>query len=328
MEKLLTLSVAAYNVENYLAKALDSCCEAKMFEYLEVLIVNDGSKDNTSSIGAFYEKQYPSVFRVIDKKNGGYGSTINAALSCAQGKYFKLLDGDDWVSPEGLDKFLEYLSNCDSDVVVSNCRTVYEGTDHFEDFNYANTMPEGQIFNYADVKDNFCMEMHLLAFKTENLRNAKVNIQEKCFYTDIEFVIQGIIPSRTIEFCHALVYCYRIGREGQSVSLEGYRKHNLDHERVLKKLMRLHEEMSKDDTAKIELIEKRIIDMAKNQFTNYLRLKTSLSAWKALINFERDLKLNHPSIYKGMKGNVIKIARNTMYLPYPLLSLYTIKKSK
>lgn len=328
MEKLLTLSVAAYNVQDYLAKTLDSCCKIRMFSCLEVLIVNDGSKDNTSAIGSVYEKKYPDIFRVINKENGGYGSTINSALSSSRGKYFKLLDGDDWVNPEGLDQLLAYLSKCDSDVVVSNCCTVYEGSDRVEDFNYADTMPEGAVFNYSDVKASFCMEMHLLAFKTEMLKVAKIKIQEKCFYTDIEFVIQAIIPSSTIEYCHAMVYCYRIGREGQSVSLEGYRKHNSDHEKVLKKLIALLKEMNKEDGAKVELIEKRVIDMAKNQFINYLRLKTSISAWKSLIDFDRGLKNDHPQIYNEMKGKVIKIIRGTRYLTYPVFSLYTIKKSK
>ena len=90
MNKVLTISIAAYNVEEYLAETLDSCIvHPNLQSYLEVLIVDDGSTDGTLEIAQEYEKEYPEVFHVISKENGGYGSTINAALKIATGKYQK-----------------------------------------------------------------------------------------------------------------------------------------------------------------------------------------------------------------------------------------------
>ena len=78
MEKTLTITIPSYNVENTLRETVDSLLVPSILNDLEILIVNDGSKDSTSVIGHEYERQYPQTVRVIDKKNGGHGSKINA----------------------------------------------------------------------------------------------------------------------------------------------------------------------------------------------------------------------------------------------------------
>lgn len=120
--KLLTISIAAYNVEKYLEKALTSMiCSPTAMEKLEVIIEDDGSTDGTLSIAKKYEKLYPDVYRAIHKENGGYGSTINNSIVLAQGKYFKQLDGDDWFDTENIEQFLNWLSAVDADFVVTPC---------------------------------------------------------------------------------------------------------------------------------------------------------------------------------------------------------------
>ena len=95
MQKLLTISVAAYKVERYLPETLDSFLIPSVREQLEVLIINDGSGEAISEIAREYEKKYPQIFRLIEKENGGHGSTVNRGIEEAQGKYFKTVDGDD-----------------------------------------------------------------------------------------------------------------------------------------------------------------------------------------------------------------------------------------
>ena len=116
MEKILSVSIASYNVEKFIRKALDSCCIPEIMDRLEVLVVNDGSTDSTLEIAREYETKYPDTFRVIDKKNGGYGSTVNASIKAATGKYFRLLDGDDWFDRDGLVKFIGELSAAEEDM--------------------------------------------------------------------------------------------------------------------------------------------------------------------------------------------------------------------
>ena len=79
--KTLTVSVAAYNVAAFLRDTLSSCAVPEVLEDLEVLIVNDGSTDETVRIAEEFCSRYPGTFRLINKENGGYGSTVNTAVS-------------------------------------------------------------------------------------------------------------------------------------------------------------------------------------------------------------------------------------------------------
>ena len=79
--KLLTIVIPCYNVEQYLAECLDSILDTQYNDVLEVLAINDGSKDGTLALAREYEARFPEILRVIDKPNGGWGTVINLATS-------------------------------------------------------------------------------------------------------------------------------------------------------------------------------------------------------------------------------------------------------
>ena len=119
MEKLLTISVAAYNVEQYLEQTLASLNDSRFLDDIEVLVVDDGSKDGTKDIALKYQAMAPDTFRYVGKENGGHGSTINMGMKLATGKYFRVLDGDDWVDTNGFARYIEALSSSDADLVLT-----------------------------------------------------------------------------------------------------------------------------------------------------------------------------------------------------------------
>ncbi len=86
MEKLLSVIVPTYNVEKYLSQCLDSLCKRDTKGKMEVLLINDGSTDNSADIARGYTERYPGVFRLINKENGGHGSAINRGILEAAGK--------------------------------------------------------------------------------------------------------------------------------------------------------------------------------------------------------------------------------------------------
>ena len=119
-DKLLTITVPVYNTEEYLPKCLDSLIIDEYMDILEVLIVIDGSPDNSLAIAQEYAQKYPNTFIVINKENGGHSSAINKGLELATGKYFKLLDSDDWFDKDSFKVFIENLQSLDIDLVMAD----------------------------------------------------------------------------------------------------------------------------------------------------------------------------------------------------------------
>lgn len=101
--KLISFAIPSYNSENYLSHCVDTLLTGK--DEVEIIIINDGSKDNTLKIAKEYEKKYPNIVKAIDKKNGGHGSGVNKGLELATGLYYKVVDSDDWVNEESLKKY-------------------------------------------------------------------------------------------------------------------------------------------------------------------------------------------------------------------------------
>ena len=128
MEKLLTIVVPAYNVEKYIKNCLDSFIDLSVLRSLEILIVDDGSTDSTASLAHTYEQKYPYSFKVLSKENGGHGSTINYAIPRATGKYFKVVDGDDWLDKSLLPQFVQLLKPTHSDVISNDFNLVDDRT--------------------------------------------------------------------------------------------------------------------------------------------------------------------------------------------------------
>ena len=120
MEKLLTVAIPAYNMEKYIGRCLDSITNIENTQGLEILIINDGSKDNTLTIALEYENKYSNIIKVIDKPNGGWGTAINKAIELATGKYFKILDSDDWFETKAFSEFLQLLDNINVDLVATS----------------------------------------------------------------------------------------------------------------------------------------------------------------------------------------------------------------
>ena len=108
--KLLTIIIPSYNMEAYLEKAVQSLVvERELFDLLDIIIVNDGSKDQTLNIALLYANMYSSSISVIDKTNGNYGSCVNAGIKKAKGAFIKILDADDTFEIEAFKSYLREL---------------------------------------------------------------------------------------------------------------------------------------------------------------------------------------------------------------------------
>ena len=91
----ITFTVPCFNSEDYMEHCIDTLLTAD--ERAEIIIVDDGSTDRTGEIADNYARNYPEIVRVVHQENGGHGSGVNAGLALATGKYFKVVDSDDWL---------------------------------------------------------------------------------------------------------------------------------------------------------------------------------------------------------------------------------------
>lgn len=322
MNKILTISIAAYNVERFLEQCLDSLLIPSM-EKLEILIENDGSKDNTAVIGKQYEEKYPGVIRLVNKENGGYGSTINNSIRLATGKYFKQLDGDDWFNTDHLEQLVSQLESVDVDCVYTPYMEVYE-TDGHQCLRQIENIPAGEYPIEAVIGAEWFKQMHALAFRTQLLRDHNVTILENCFYTDQEYVVYPLLHTKRVYVYDKYIYCYRLGLAGQSVSLEGWKKHHAEHARVIKQLLSHYGELNLCHPTVKETIVQRISILLHDHYQLYMALGDKQAEMKALDGY---IRKNHPAFFeirKKTEGKRIKLLRLSGFMLYPLLR----KKSK
>jgi glycosyltransferase involved in cell wall biosynthesis len=188
--------------------------------------VNDGSSDNTSKIGHEYEAKYPSIVRVIDQENGGHGEAVNAGLRNATGKYFKVVDSDDWVDESSLKQILAKLhafeeQNEEVDMLIANYVYEKEGVRNKTVIHYRNVFPTDQIFTWDDIGRFHIGQyilMHSVIYRTELLRECGLELPKHTFYVDNIYVYYPLPKVEKMCYLDVNFYRYYIGREDQSVN--------------------------------------------------------------------------------------------------------------
>lgn len=264
MDKILTISIAAYNMEKYINQALESLVLPEIIDELEIFVIDDGGTDTTLEIAKYYAEQYPNSIFPIHKTNGGYGSTINYSINHATGKYFKQLDGDDWFNKENLVEFVKLLQFINVDCVTSAMLQFSEKNGKIEKKDANDYLKEGLYFFKDKQLEKFWPNMYSLTFRTDILKKNKICITEKCFYTDMEYALLPIPYIETIYIWHKSIYIYRIGREGQSVSVEGRKKHYKEYELIVMKFLDMYSVM--DAGLKKNIVEKFLMSKINEYF--------------------------------------------------------------
>ena len=222
--KYISFAIPCYNSEAYMAQAIESILPGG--EDVEILIVNDGSKDRTAEIGKEYEEKYPGIVKLINKENGGHGDAVNAGLAHASGKYFKVVDSDDWVDRISLMKILNVLKNFEEeeqevDMLIANY--VYEkvGMEHKKVIRYDNVLPENQILKWDEIGQFHIGQyilMHSVIYRTDMLKLCQLTLPKHTFYVDNIYVYYPLPHVRTLYYMNVDFYRYFIGREDQSVT--------------------------------------------------------------------------------------------------------------
>ncbi|MCU5752847.1 glycosyltransferase family 2 protein [Lactococcus lactis] len=153
--------------------------DERIISDIEILIVSDGSKDNTVSVAQKWADKYPDSIRVIDKENGGHGSTINRGILEATGKYFKVVDGDDWVVTENFVKLVEFLKKSDVDL-INNPYFEHDEVTAEKKLMMELKIPANHIMDHEEIIGEIKIPpMHTITYRTSILKDNDIKIDEK-----------------------------------------------------------------------------------------------------------------------------------------------------
>lgn len=335
-EKVLTIAVASYNVEKFLRNSIESLITSSVAEKLEILIINDGSKDNTGFIAKQLEKLTKvgkdSIVKFVDKENGGHGSAINKGIELARGKYFKLMDGDDYFDTEELEKLVEKLEHDDDDIILNNyvedlsVPCILNPVRHYE------FMQPDKTYNIEDL----CYEgygfgkwgplLSTSTFKTKMLKEANFKISEHCFYVDMELNAMAFANAKTVKYYPLDIYVYYLGRMGQSVSSESFKRNYKHHEKVTLRIIEdIYLKCDLNEEKKTYIKNKIILPLITTQ---YYIVTDYFTGGKQFIEFDDKLKkydefyndgsyLNRKiKLYRMTHGKFVNVIRFLVYIKH------------
>mgnify|MGYP004443386537 CR=1 FL=1 len=218
--KLLSVIVPCYNSQDYLHKCIDSLVVGG--DLMDIIIINDGSEDNTGKIADEYAAKYPFI-RVIHQENGGHGEGINQGLKVAKGIYTKVVDSDDILS-EDLPTFLDQLAKWEEeggvDLAITNYYYVHNNSKHNKSISYDNALPEETIFGWDDVKRFYPHQhftIHSTTYRTEVMRKSTTPLPKHTSYEDNFMVYRSLNDVERMGYLNVDLYHYTIGRDEQSM---------------------------------------------------------------------------------------------------------------
>ena len=294
MNKILTITVPSYNTEKYIDECMPFLLDDSIVDDIEILVVSDGSKDKTVEVATKWSEKYPQTIRVIEKENGGHGSTINRGILEARGKYFKVVDGDDWVKTDNLVKLVDFLKNTDVDL-INNPYFEHDEVTRAETLMMELKIKSHQLNNYEEIVEAIKIPpMHTVTYKTEILKNNKIKIDEKMFYVDVEYITFPLPFVKTQVYLDFPVYVYRVNSGTQSMAIGNMVKNRamhlamLKHEwdfiktlppetsSVVKKVLkqRFSELILAQYVVNLSIPEKTVRQKETQDFTNFLRAES------------------------------------------------------
>ena len=305
--KYISFAIPCYNSQDYMAHAIESILPGG--EDVEIIIVNDGSKDDTLKIAREYEGKYPDIVRVVDKENGGHGDAVTAGLTHASGSYFKVVDSDDWVDEESLHKILALLRRFQDegeeiDMLVSNY--VYEkvGVEHKKCIHYRNVLPQDEIFHWQDIGhfriDQYIL-MHSVIYRTDLLKLIQLRPPKHTFYVDNIYVYYPLPHVRKMYYLDVDFYRYYIGREDQSVN-EKVMISRVDQQIYVTKTMIDMYDLNKISSKKL-----------KNYMINYLAIMMTVSSILLIRSKKQENLAKKKELWTYLKKKDLKVFLKIRY---------------
>ncbi|NLK75075.1 MAG: glycosyltransferase family 2 protein [Clostridiales bacterium] len=313
--KLLTAAIPCYNSQEYMSHAIETLLTGG--DEIEIIIVNDGSVDNTRKIAEEYQAKYPDIIRVINQENGGHGEAVNTGLANATGLYFKVVDSDDWVNETALRQIMDRIKDLISDgsspdLFLANY--VYEkvGAKRKRVINYRGAMPQDRIFTWDEIMHLRASQnilMHSTIYRTKLLKDCGIKLPKHTFYVDNIFVYQPLPYVKTLYYMDVNLYRYFIGREDQSVNEQVMIK-RIDQQIRITKIMIESHDLTQIKSKKLRNYMIKYLAMMMTISSVFLikegseeNLAKKQELWDYLKNYDRKL-------YKKIKSHILGRSMN------------------
>lgn len=312
MKKLLSVLIPTYNMSLYIERCMNSLLSEKTKEKLDIIVINDGSKDDSSEKAKKIALLYPNSIRVIDKENGNYGSCINAGLKLAKGKYIKILDADDQFDTKNLERILEEIENKEADLVLTDF-LINEEQGKSELINFSidpfKLLPFSEICSSKDFKR---LWMHSVMYKTSIFKNINYHQTEGISYTDQEWIFAPLSVVKNVFYIPSSLYIYTLGREGQTVSTPFLEKNFAHHVICLKSMFLSFNNLPKDTPEPIkQMLYSRLLRFTKFVYKGFL-IKKYQDPNNTLKDFDEFIRTSNPTMYEDIK----KVRLSKPIIPY------------
>ena len=240
----VSVIVPVYNVEKYIEKCLDSLVNQTLKE-IEIIVVNDGSPDNSQKIIDKFVKKYPKIIKSYMKENGGQGSARNLGLKYAQGEYIAFVDSDDYVELDMFEKMYSIAKQDNSDIVIC-------GNNNISLDGKVVGVEKAQLFDDTNLSILFGkMAVWNKIYKKEILKG--IEFRSNCWYEDFDYTINVLLNNYKISFADAALYNYLI-RPGSTMNNSNIDK-NLDILLAFDEILKYFKNKMNDDIyAKLEFL--------------------------------------------------------------------------
>ncbi len=307
--KTLTFLVPCYNVEHCVRHCIDSMLVDAILDDIEILLINDGSKDNTLDILQEYEAKYPETVKVIDKPNGGWGTAINLGIREANGKYLKEVDSDDWVCSENLKSYIDFLKKTTCDYIATEYSDFFKADDShllhtYQEECYNQTLSISDF--WAKYPKAWAFPIHSVTFRTDLLKEMNLTVGDR-YYCDLEYILYPLPYIQTITVLNLPISVYFHGSDEQSTGPAGYKKHYKDYLDLAKRLVSFSNNLPETTIAPIR---KCLIDNIEGivNFAYTLLLSPTYMGKESIDDIRKDfdswLKEQGPFYYRS--GNDLK----------------------
>lgn len=307
-DKILTIIVPTYNMELYLGKCLASLVvdDEELKKMLEVLVIIDGATDRSSTIAHTYQSRYPEMFVVIDKENGNYGSCINVGIQRATGKYVKVLDADDSFDTPHFEDYLRFLTSMDVDLIITPYTVVDESGKECRREVY--DLPVNTLLSWQQLTAAFktkSLQMHAVTYKLKNILEIRYRQTEGISYTDQEWIFTPMTTVRTAIAYSYSVYKYLVGRAGQTINPETFRRNISQNEQCCRRIVRDYMTFNTFEPAKQEFVDYKLTMTMKSMYNWYLLDYPDLDI-NGLVEFDDFLNSVDASFAEMLDAQVIK----------------------